>query len=152
MKLRNKNTGNIIDAVMTGENEIEFQERGSFAKYSYASLAELNNEWEDYEETKYYFIDGVGIIRERRIGECEEDEEARKIIGNYFDTKEEAEKAVEKLKAWKRLKDNGLKFCAWKITDDGCSVDIETTLDSEVVRAKQKYITDDLNLIFGEEA
>ena len=31
-------------------------------------------------------------------------------IGNYFETKEEAEKAVEKLKAWKRLKDKGFKI------------------------------------------
>ena len=31
-------------------------------------------------------------------------------IGNLFDTKEEAEKAVEKLKAWKRLKDAGIYF------------------------------------------
>lgn len=33
-----------------------------------------------------------------------------KEIGNYFETKEDAEKAVKKLKAWKRLKDNGFKF------------------------------------------
>ena len=58
---------------------------------------------------------------------------------------------MEKLKAWKRLKDKGLIFCGWKITDDGCSVDVETTLDAEIVRAQQKYITDDLNLLFGGE-
>ena len=34
-------------------------------------------------------------------------------IGNCFQTKEEAEKAVEKLKAWKRLKDSDLKFKDW---------------------------------------
>ena len=34
----------------------------------------------------------------------------RKEIGNCFDTIEEAEKAVEKLKAWKRLKDKGFRF------------------------------------------
>lgn len=31
-------------------------------------------------------------------------------LGIAFKTKEEAEKAVEKLKAWKRLKDKGFKF------------------------------------------
>ena len=31
-------------------------------------------------------------------------------IGNYFSSKEEAELVVRKLKAWKRLKDKGLKF------------------------------------------
>lgn len=39
----------------------------------------------------------------------------RKEIGNCFDTIEEAEKAVEKLKAWKRLKDKG-----FRITLRGC--------------------------------
>lgn len=37
-------------------------------------------------------------------------DKSRKNFGNYFETKEEAEKAVEKLKAWKRLKDKGFRF------------------------------------------
>ena len=35
-------------------------------------------------------------------------------IGNWFETEEEAKEAVEKLKAWKRLKDAGFEFCGWK--------------------------------------
>ena len=37
------------------------------------------------------------------VGDYLNSVEDMKAIGNYFDTKEEAEKAVEKLKAWKRL-------------------------------------------------
>lgn len=36
-------------------------------------------------------------------------EKQRKQFGNYFNTREEAEKAVEKLKAWKQLKDKGFQ-------------------------------------------
>lgn len=41
------------------------------------------------------------------------DYEMAKSIGNYFETKEEAEKAIEKLKAWKRLRDKGAMFKEW---------------------------------------
>jgi hypothetical protein len=43
----------------------------------------------------------------------DEEDVARKAIGNYFETKEEAELAVEKLKAWKRLKDKGVKIIGY---------------------------------------
>lgn len=78
--------------------------------YNYDSLAELNEEWEGYEEPKYFWsIDDVGVVGvENEYGE--ENIAEMKQIGNYFETKEEAEQAVEKLKAWKRLKDKGFKF------------------------------------------
>lgn len=38
-------------------------------------------------------------------------------IGIYFETEEEAEKAVEKLKAWKRLKDKGFKWRYYSLGD-----------------------------------
>ena len=156
MKLRNKETSEIgyfcfanwDNPVLTIMDKNGIQ----FAKYN--SLAELNAEWEDVPEEpkKYYFIDPCGeVVPFWEDEETPEDTEASKQIGDYFETKEEAELTVRKLKAWKRLKDKGLNFCAWKITDDGCSVDIETTLDAEVVRAQQKYITDDLDLLFGGE-
>lgn len=37
-----------------------------------------------------------------------------KQIGNYFETREEAEKAIERLRAWKRLKDKGFRFDGWE--------------------------------------
>jgi len=121
MKLRNKKTGEIglvhCDATMFSTkfgvyvgNEIKIG-----APYKeYNSLAELCEEWEDYEEPKvYYYISDFGAIRECEIGKYPEDEEDRKQIGNYFETEKEAEKAVEKLKAWKRLKDKGFKVDLW---------------------------------------
>lgn len=67
---------------------------------------------EDYEEPReYWYIDIDGEINS---GDMEDDtvKDMRKI-GNYFETKEETERAVEKLKAWKRLKDKGVKIVGW---------------------------------------
>ena len=105
MKLRNKKTGEIIN-----NNGINFLE-GDYKTYN--SLAELNSEWEDAPEEpkKYWFINASGEINSiYEEDEEEEDTKSCKEIGNYFETKEEAEKAVRKLKAWKRLKDKGLYF------------------------------------------
>ena len=66
-------------------------------------------------------------------------------IGNYFETKEEAEKAVEKLKAWKRLKDKGFKF-------DNVNVCwIEFTLKSATSNEVYEQGQKDLHLLFGGE-
>lgn len=62
-----------------------------------------------------------------------------KEIGNYFETKEEAEKAVEKLKAWKRLKDKGFKFCG---IDGDCirfSIDISKVNSTKEKEELNKY-------------
>lgn len=79
--------------------------------WDYTSLAELNEEWEDApEEPKEYWFIGYDAQVEC-ISENDSDGiELDKSIGNYFETKEEAEKAVEKLKAFKRLKDKGFRF------------------------------------------
>ena len=114
MRLRNKKTGVIGEvgyiSTSTGDilvSNIHDQEEW----YHYKSLAGLNAEWEDItEEPKTFFtIYYDGTISEFKDGD---DEQIRdmKAIGNYFETKEEAELAVRKLKAWKRLKDKGLRF------------------------------------------
>ena len=105
MKLRNKKTGEIVikHLAIKGNNEV--------AK-TYDSLAELNAEWEDYEEPKeYWYIGDSGEVWSFSHYYLDtEIEETHREIGNLFETKEEAEKAVEKLKAWKRLKDKGISF------------------------------------------
>lgn len=113
MKIKNKKTGEIGNLVSTNWDEVVLKvlDDNGVQLGKYTSLAELNEEWEDCEEPKvYYYISDFGAIRECEIGKFPEDEEDRKRIGNYFETKEEAERAVEKLKAWKRLKNNGFKF------------------------------------------
>ena len=100
MKLRNKKTGKVIKLdihCIAGKN--------------YESLSELNDEWEDYEEPKeYWFIDYDGGIVQFKRNKESATERMMKQFGNYFESQEEAEKAVERLRAWKRLKDNRFRF------------------------------------------
>lgn len=115
MKLKNKKTGEIVEFGYLQSDHVAplvltTYENDKPEMYSYNSLTELNEEWEDYEEPKdVWWLDNEGNVNHAsRIDDyCFE---KNKQIGNYFKTKEEAEKAVEKLKAWKRLKDNGFKF------------------------------------------
>lgn len=117
MKLRNKKTGEIITP-----NDFTFATYDDGIKYGhhiYNSLAELNEEWEDYEEPKeYWYIGYKNIVRnaERVFHSDYADNditEKRREIGNCFETREEAENALEKLKAWKRLRDKNFKFYGW---------------------------------------
>lgn len=115
MKLRNKKTGEIgylYEHSLMQDIIIVYDVKGIVGKYN--SLAELNEEWEDApEEPKYFYcICTEGSINKYEVERYETETWVKhaKSIGNYFDTREEAEKAVEKLKAWKRLKDNGFKF------------------------------------------
>lgn len=144
MKLRNKKTGDIVPASNVAVGI------GKDGKW-YDSLAELNAEWEDApEEPKtYYYVSDFGAIREGDIGKYPEDEEDRKRIGNYFGTREEAEKAIEKLKAWERLKDKGFRF-------KGYTNDSGDLFSCQVVRCDfndfGRESSEDLRLLFsGDE-
>lgn len=113
MKLKNKKTGEIGYLIVgKGVDHYVVADDNWNACGKYKSLAELSEDWEDYEEPKkYWYIGDRGEI----FPEIVENpghiwHQARKEIGNYFETKEEAEKAVKKLKAWKRLKDKGFKI------------------------------------------
>ena len=133
MKLINKITGEIADLEHKGlvksdpmgklvvwkTNANDFEE--------YDSLADLNEEWEDYEEPKEF----------KSVGN----------IGNSvhieFETEEEAKKAVEKLKAWKRLKDKGFRFIDHIDRDSGQGM---TRYEWD------GYVNgEDLDLLFGVE-
>lgn len=147
MKLRNKKTGKIT--------KLDIH---CIAGKVYESLAELNEEWEDVpEEPKdkdFWFFDEEGIIRDTKEENWpEESVAAAKEIGNYFETKEEAEKAVEKLKAWKRLKDKGFRFTDWS-----CDFKHNEIMEVDVYRPNYVSVyTDggqlqkDLDLLFGGE-
>lgn len=118
MKLRNKKTGDVFNFVIKAETDItesHFKLRTGSGGWEdglvYGSLEELNKEWEDYEEPKEYWrITDLGELKSIRLDQHQQNVKKSKQIGNYFGTREEAEKAVEKLKAWKRLKDKGFKF------------------------------------------
>ena len=149
MKLRNKKSGEIVD----------------FKIHKFAGLNDEGNslyepfngsikEWEDYEEPKeIYFISNNGQIHEE--DGHDRYREARKEIGNYFETKEEAKKAVEKLKAWKRLKDKGFRFVlapgvgALDVVPGKFQIDINADMPEKwfCCDAVQK----ELDLLFGGE-
>ena len=147
MKLRNKKTGEIVSL----EGELLFDNKVRLLK-QYNSLAELNEEWEDVPEEPSKTIWQIKDSGE--LQDFEEDVfsdgyiESSKSIGNHFETKEEAEKAVEKLKAWKRLKDNGFKFQFW--TSEYSGDKISFFIDWINADSK-KEIEDDLDLLFGGE-
>lgn len=122
MKLKTKfqdkdfDFGEIVGVTVTtyyAENKVVVmadRARGGVSRFEYNSIKDFIDHWTDVpEEPKEHFVitcDGEIITTAEEftaINECEE-------IGNKFETKEEAEKAVEKLKAWKRLKDRGFRF------------------------------------------
>ena len=105
MKLRNNQTGEIV---VFGEGIVDLNH---FGCKNVAEMIEAG--WEDYEEPKeYWWIDtgSIPMVRKSNNPILSTAEDIDKEIGNYFETEEEAEKAVEKLKAWKRLKDKGVVF------------------------------------------
>ena len=150
MRLRNKKTGEIVTpevfsfCLLNGD-----ENRGIRIKDQwYNSITELTRDWEDYEGGTWYITENGEVRQDRSI--CITEEEKDYIeIGNRFATREEAEKAVEKLKAWKRLRDNGLKPTKWEREqrfDDKCSiiVNFDVKFDSGVCDK-------DLDLLFGGE-
>jgi hypothetical protein len=154
MRLRNKKTGEIRDLTVFSEKFYLEEEFGKGESIKYNTLAELNKEWEDYEEPKKgtYFINTQGDVQfwDSSSFAYPDDWTKEKLIGNYFETKEEAEKAVEKLEAWKRLKDHNLRI------ERGQRVFVNA--DNKLTSQKPLFVVDtyeeveeDLDLLFGGE-
>ena len=149
MKLRNKKTGKINDIDL--KSIIYPDTPQGIPEYKlHHSLAELNAEWEDYEGPKTFFtIYYDGTISEFKDGD---DEQIRdmKSIGNYFDTREEAEKAVEKLKAWKRLKDYNVKFNLDFVKN---KIDFAYSINNPLIDVLdgQEQIFNNMKIVFGGE-
>ena len=154
MKLRNKKTGEIVflenarvkssNQYFSGSIVLTLVNEKSLYNMEYSTLESITEEWEDYEEPKdyWYIADTCHILN--HLGDGDTWDIFRKETGNYFETKEEAEKAVEKLKAWKRLRDKGFKFEWWLSEPSGDH--IEFYMDSF---EWDKEATEDLNLLFG---
>jgi hypothetical protein len=156
MKLRNKKTDEIIDFDSITDlcfgKKIQLQATNIHNKpiYIYNSLAELNAVWEDYEEPSCAWIISRYTI-EKLHRDLTPICEGCKTIGNYFETKEEAEKAVEKLKAWKRLKDGGLKIREYELsggTDSNGSFTGNICLTLDITKPVYEDV---IQLLFGGE-
>lgn len=97
------------------------------------------------EPKKYWYIDYGGRIKAMNDADDEEDV-ARKEIGNYFSSREEAEKAVEKLQSWKKLKDTITRIDRASFDDVGTA-----TLFIRYKGKDHKKVQKLLNLLFGGE-
>ena len=137
MKLINKKTGEIGYTAVLESKAIVVMDENAIQLGSYNSLAELNDEWEDYDEpSDYWFIDCDGSVYQNCQNSTKTHTNHHKVIGNYFETEKEAKKVVEKLEAWKRLKDRGFRFDNFVLSD-------EQIQDNKVI--------EDLDLLFGGE-
>lgn len=107
-------------------------------------ISDMNYNPEPKEEPEeIWYIDFQGMVRS--ASKEENDWFKENEIGNCFETKEEAEKAVEKLKAWKRLRDKGFEFTGWKRDEKYYG-------DFTITAADQTSCDDkDLDLLFGGE-
>ena len=153
MKLRNKKTGDVVE-VLTGSIEVNVLKDHEDISGYYTSIAQLNKEWEDFpdEPKETYYIDCDGeIFVPVRLNQYELD--MMEKIGNFFNTREEAEEAVEKLKAWKRLKEIGFRFIGktrdYKPNKHFGSVFFETSEDILNIYKDTTEFYDDLDLLFG---
>lgn len=132
-KMRNKISGDVYDdAKITPIADdtmncwkVEFDGQGKY----YDHFDEIAEEWEDYEEPKeYWTIDrsekgGLFVHKVAELAMLPEWVECDEEYGIRFETEEEAEKAVEKLKAWERLKDIGCDFNGWRVRSSGSEGD-----------------------------
>ena len=134
MKLQGKNTGTFANFVgyidqttptidlPTGNTmlTVRYKDAGVNCYKDYKTIADFNADWEDYEEPKeFWFINDCGdVLKYKYDGGCYCPILSAKRIGNYFETKEEAEKAVEKLKAWEILRENQVHFDLATLADE----------------------------------
>lgn len=167
MRLRNKKTGKIVENAYIRESH-DFYNKRTIAVFvrdgnrppervstGYETLAELNAEWEDApdEPKEHWYVSADGDVRskpERQF--C--DPVYMKIIGNYFESEEEAKRAVEELKALKRLRDKGFRFTGYGENDRGYINQIEIYAETDAfIGGKPLDLAEDpdVKLLFGGE-
>ena len=149
MRLRNKETGQEGNFII---NKDHFECTDLEYVPEYHSLAELSKEWEDHEESKNYYI--INLWGEVSMEDGKYQKPGLSELGLTFETREEAEKAVERLRAWKRLKDKGFRFNGKEVFSEGL-LEIDGILSAleGIDNAERLKIIDDLDLLFswGEE-
>ena len=147
MKLRNKQTGEIKEwdfgnwyqTILNPGNKEKYE--CNFNDFINRAV-KFREEWEDYEEPKRHWI--IDTMNDR-VEDFDMPMAFNESIGNYFSSKEEAEKAVEKLKAFKRLKDNGMIKYSFHKEKSGIDLDFYTLT---ILAPRDR---DSLDLLFGGE-
>ena len=146
MKLIHNKNGEVeiesITCTQSGEIQITYLKDGLREIYKTDRIGSLTADFKDYEEPKeYWYYDTTknGIDKITHLEDKEKDQE----IGNYFETKEEAERVVEKLKAWKRLKNKKFRF--------KCYDDSRIYYEINEINAWMDETKKDLDLLFGGE-
>ncbi|MEE0888162.1 MAG: hypothetical protein U0L97_03030 [Candidatus Saccharimonadaceae bacterium] len=157
MKLKNKKTGEIGELQITEKHCAVAVGNGtaSCGIEIYSSLAELNEEWEDVPEPKeYWYISDFGYVFNHEINNksVKSTIEEMKSIGNYFLSREEAEKAVEKLKALTKLCKKGFEFNSVEMFGGGLiRIEASIPINEKTTLQERSNITDSLYLLFGGE-
>ena len=148
MKLKNKKTGEIAELCSKQqfyEDKTHLFLDTKNGRQYYHSLAELNAEWEDApEEAIQVYLEGIQEVHS----------EGGRVFIDYA-TAKEAELAVRKFKAWKRLKDKGFRFT---LTPGVGSLDItpgkfqiEINADMPAKWFTCDAVQEDLDICFGGE-
>ena len=147
MRLKNKKTGEIATLTLSTNGE-DMIIMGNDMLAHITKLSELKD-YEDYEEPKgYWCINEFGTPTEITTTRENIYDKQRKNFGNYFETKEEAELAVRKLKAWKRLKDKGFRFSKWFTRVEG---GIQINMEYNKYDGIDLECRNDLDLLFSQE-
>ena len=133
MKLRNKQTGEIATLTLSSNGEELLLMKNNEMVTRNVKLSDLE-EWEDYEEPKGTALRWIILTLENFI-ENEPDDK-------WIDL-EDCKQMLEKLKAWKRLKDKGFKFGRWQFLDGRPGVWVRGNYVPD--------IADELDAIFGGE-
>lgn len=142
MKLKNKKTGEVVEWFNNTD--------GVFPN----SLAELNEEWEDYEEQKGNWT--IDPMNENYIDDgrytAPDELERYEELGLKFNTEKEAEKAVEKLKALTKLCKKGFEFNSVEMFGSGLiRIEASIPINEKTTLQERSNITDSLYLLFGGE-
>lgn len=160
MKLRNKKTGEIVEpcgiTCVNGRTFVRFDDGKGIFKFEARSLAQLNENYEDCQDPKEYWY--ICSTRNYEITRVIIDEgtdfdrvQKDKEIGNYFETIEEAEKAVEKLKAFKRLQDLGFTFNNIRFHEKYNYIEWRIKAKNELTDVEIEEFRECLHKVFGGE-
>ena len=109
--------------------------------------------WKPDRNQKYYYLGNSGSVYYDTWANGSPIDNGRFEIGNCFQTEEEAEQAVEKLKAWKRLKDSGLKFKDWNKSNYDRTFCVNAEVEHDVAASEFfKDLRVALDMEIGNEA